>query len=70
MTLGDEGCIAALLEEKERNDDYDMVEAPRFLPDGKHEFGYGNRKIRVYKKIDVRLDLEDLFARLMINYMH
>ena len=34
-TLGDEGCVAALLEEVERNDGYDMVEAPYFLPDGK-----------------------------------
>lgn len=67
-TLGDEGCICALLEESERNDGYDFIEAPRFLEDGHYEFGHGYRKIRVYKKMDVRLDLEDLFAKLRINF--
>lgn len=67
-TLGDEGCVAALLEEVERNDGYELIEAPRFLENGRHEFGHGYRKIRVYNKLDVRLDVEDFFARLAINY--
>lgn len=67
-TLGDEGCIAALLEDMNKNDGYEMIEAPFVLPDGKYEFGHNNRKIRVYHTLDARLDLEDLFAKLKINF--
>lgn len=68
-TLGDEGCICALLEEAERNDGYEMIEAPHIAEqDMTYSFGTGNRAIRVYHKMDVRLDLEDLFARLQINF--
>lgn len=66
--LGDEGCVCALLEEIERNDGYEMIEAPFIKDDMTYEFGKGNRKIRVYHRMDVRLDLEDLFARLAINF--
>lgn len=67
-TLGDEGCIAVLLQDLNQDDNYDMVEAPFVLPDGRYEFGHNNRKIRVYNSLDARLDLEDLFAKLMINF--
>ena len=67
-TLGDEGCIAALLEDISKSDNYEMIEAPYILTDGSYEFGHGNRKIRVYNSLDARLDLEDLFAKLKINY--
>lgn len=67
-TLGDEGCVAALLEDLNKNDGYEMIEAPRFKPDGRYEFGHGYRKIRVYHTLDARLDLEDLFAKLKINF--
>jgi len=67
-TLGDEGCIAALLEDMNKDDNYEMIEAPFVLPDGRYEFGHGNREIRVYNTLDARLDLEDLFAKLKINF--
>lgn len=67
-TLGDEGCIAALLEDMNKTDGYKMLEAPYILPDGSYEFGHGNRPIRVYHSLDARLDLEDLFAKLKINF--
>lgn len=67
-TLGDEGCICALLEEVERNDGYEMIPAPRIAPDMTYSFGEIAKKIRVYKKMDVRLDLEDFFAKLQINF--
>lgn len=68
-TLGDEGCISALLEEAGRNDGYEMVEAPYISEqDMTYSYGTGNRPIRVYHKMDVRLDLEDLFAKLKINF--
>lgn len=66
--LGDEGCVCALLEEIERDDGYTMIEAPYIKDDMTYEFGIGNRSIRVYHKMDVRLDLEDLFAKLFINF--
>ena len=67
-TLGDEGCTAALLEEAERDDGYEMIPAPRIDKDMRYIHGQDNRPIRVYHKLDVRLDLEDLFARLRLNF--
>lgn len=67
--LGDEGCVCALLEEIERDDGYDIIEAPLILDDMTYSFGHGKRKIRVYHKMDVRLDLEDLFAKLQLNFV-
>lgn len=67
-SLGDEGCIAALLEDISKNDNYEMVEAPFVLQDGRYEFGHGNRKIRVYSTLDARLCLEDLFSKFKINF--
>lgn len=66
--LGDEGCVCALMEEAERDDGYQMIEAPTIREDMTYAFGNGNRKIRVYSKMDVRMDLEDLFAKLKINF--
>lgn len=67
-TLGDEGCVCALLEEVERDDGYTMIPAPFIKEDMTYEPCETNRPIRVYHKMDVRMDLEDLFARLQINY--
>lgn len=67
-TLGDEGCVCALLEEVERDDGYTEIPAPHINKDMTYTPCDTNRKIRVYHKLDVRLDLEDLFAKLMINY--
>lgn len=67
-TLGDEGCIAALLEEIERDDGYEMISAPRIDKDMHYIHNQNNRPIRVYHKLDVRLTLEDLFARLKVNF--
>ena len=68
-TLGDEGCVCALMEEVERDDGYEMIPAPFIEPESMRYLpGKGNRPIRVYKKLDVRMDLEDFFAKLQINY--
>ncbi len=68
--LGDEGTIAALMCEPTRTDLYDMIKAPTFAPDMTYVYGENPRtkKIRVYRTMDVRLDLEDLFVKLQINY--
>lgn len=67
-TLGDEGCVCALLEEAERNDGYAEIPAPHINPDMSYTPSETNRKIRLYHKLDVRLDLEDFFAKLRINF--
>lgn len=60
--------MCALLEEVERDDGYTEIPAPHINEDMTYTPCDTNRKIRVYHKLDVRLDLEDLFAKLMINY--
>jgi len=67
-SLGDEGAICALMQEEGRKDLYDMVPAPYINDDMTYTHTGKNRLIRVYRTMDSRLDLEDLFAKLAINY--
>ena len=66
--LGDQGCLAVLMQEKEQTSDYQMKPAPRIAPDGKYIHGQGYRDIRVYHDTDSRLTLEDFFCKLALNY--
>lgn len=66
--LGDQGCIAVLMQEVEQESDYDMKPAPRIAPDGKYIHDQGYREIRVYHDTDSRLVLEDFFCKLALNY--
>ena len=66
--LGDEGVICALLEDRERNCGYTLRPAPRIGADMRYLPDASRRPIRVYHAMDVRMDLEDLFAKLRINY--
>lgn len=66
--LGDEGVICALLEDRERRTGYEEIPAPRISEDMRYLPGNAERKIRVYKTMDARLDLEDLYAKLKINF--
>lgn len=66
--LGDEGVICALLEDRERTCGYTLRPAPRIEPDMRYTPDDSRRKIRVYHAMDVRMDLEDLYAKLQINY--
>ncbi|MBQ6678438.1 MAG: nucleoside hydrolase [Lachnospiraceae bacterium] len=67
--LGDQGVIGCLLEEVEKTEIYDEVEAPNFDPETMaYVYGRSNRKIRVYRQLDSRLVLEDFFARLQLNF--
>ena len=68
-SLGDEGVIAALMEEEQNTSGYTMVPAPvvdvetmNYLPGG------SGRLIRVYHSMNVRTDLEDFFCKLAINF--
>ena len=66
--LGDEGVVCALLEDRERTGGWRELPAPRIGPDMRYLPGDPSRKIRVYHDMDVRLDLEDLYAKLQINF--
>ena len=67
--LGDEGVIAALLEEAQKDDGYDMIPAPTFdLETMDYIPSTTNREIRVYHHMEVRLDLEDFFCKMAINF--
>lgn len=66
--LGDQGCIAVLMQEREQTCDYEMKSAPRFAEDCTYIHGTGNRKIRVYHNVDNRLTLEDFFCKLALNF--
>jgi hypothetical protein len=67
--LGDEGVVAALMEEAEKSDGYIMYPAPtvdcktlQYIHTGEY------RPIRVYRTMNARLDLEDFFCKLAINF--
>lgn len=67
--LGDEGVIAALLEEMQQDDYYTMKPAPQVdIKTGNYLPGKGNREVRVYHHMNSRMDLEDLFCKLAINF--
>lgn len=67
--LGDQGTIAVLMEEEEKTDIFDVVEAPCFdIKTMKYIKGTNNRKIRVYHTLNSRLTLEDFFCKLQINF--
>ncbi len=66
--LGDEGVISVLMEETEKKDTYHLVEAPVVTPNMKYIHGQTKRKIRVYHTLNTRMDLEDFFAKLQINF--
>lgn len=67
--LGDSPTISVLMEESERTDDYDVIPAPNIrYEDMTYTYGKMNRKIRVYKRVDSRMTLEDFYAKLRINF--
>ena len=66
--LGDEGVICAMLEDRERTCGYTVRPAPRIGADMLYYSDTCRRPIRIYHSMDVRMDLEDLFAKLQINY--
>ena len=66
--LGDQGCLAVLMQEREQTTDYTLQPAPRIAPDCSYVHGQGYRDIRVYHNTDNRLTLEDFFCKLALNY--
>lgn len=69
--LGDSPVIGVLMEELEKTDIYTVQPAPviryrdlLYTYDSSHP----NRDIRVYKHVDSRMVLEDLYAKLHVNF--
>ena len=67
--MGDEGVVAALMEEEQNTSGYTMrpasvvdAQTMAYLP------GSSDRMVRVYHTMNVRTDLEDLFCKLAINF--
>ena len=67
-SLGDEGVVCALLQGSGRGDNWEMRPAPRIGRDMRYEHSETGRPIRVYRDMDVRMDLEDFFAKLKLNF--
>ena len=67
--LGDQTVIAVLMEEIEAVN-YEMIQAPVVCDSEtmRYDFSEKNRSIRVYKKVDSRVTMEDFYAKLMILY--
>ncbi len=65
--IGDQPTVGVFLEDKERMN-YTLRPAPRVLPDLTYAERPGGKTIRVYHTIDVRLLLEDFYAKLKLNY--
>lgn len=67
--LGDEGVVAALMEDMQCGARYDMLPAPNVDPETfLYVPGKTERLIRVYHSMNVRTDLEDFFCKLAINF--
>lgn len=62
--LGDSPTVGLLL--NEHPNDYELILAPKILEDMTYDFSESNHKIRVYKRIDSRFILEDLYAKLQL----
>lgn len=67
--LGDSPTIGVLLEEGEKTDIFDEIEAPTIsYEDMSYSFEEHHRKIRVYKQLNTRTTLGDFFAKLKLNF--
>lgn len=68
--LGDSPTVGLFLDDPHNPDFFDEIEAPTIdYEDMTYRFDTPNRKIRVYKRINPRLILDDMFAKLKINYL-
>lgn len=61
-SLGDSPTVSLLLDD--HMFEYDMLEAPLIGPDYRYVQQPGARKIRVYRYVDSRFTMEDLYAKL------
>ncbi|MBW7460004.1 nucleoside hydrolase, partial [Paenibacillus sepulcri] len=66
--LGDSPAVSLLLDDHAF--EYDLREAPYILPNMRYEFGHSGRDIRVYRYVDARFTLEDLYAKLELFHRY
>lgn len=64
--LGDSPAVSLLLDDHQFG--YELKPAPRFSEDMSYLHGQNSRQIRVYHYVDPRFTLEDMFAKLAIQY--
>lgn len=68
--LGDSPTIGVFLEDPNNPELFEELPAPTIsYEDMSYSFGQPRRKIRVYHKINPRLILDDMFAKLKINFL-
>jgi len=68
--LGDSPTVGLFLDNPHNPDNFDEIPAPVIdYADMHYCLDTGNRKIRVYKRINPRLTLDDMFAKLKINFL-
>ena len=63
--LGDSPAIGIMLYED--CGEWEMKKAPKILDNMKYNLDSNNREIRIYKNINSRFILEDLYSKLMLN---
>lgn len=66
--LGDSPTVGILL--NEHPNDYELISAPKILPDMRYELTEGRHQIRVYHHVDSRFILEDFYAKIQLFADH
>lgn len=66
--LGDQPTVGLLLEDAGRKH-YDLLPAPRVAEDWRYLPNSSTRSIRVYHTLDVRMTMEDFYAKLALRHM-
>ena len=66
--LGDQPTVGLLLEDRGRQN-YDLVPASRVAQDWRYLPGSSQRNIRVYHTLDVRMTMEDFYAKLALHHL-
>jgi purine nucleosidase len=62
--LGDSPVVSLILDDLEFSDGFVTVPAPRITPEMHYVHHQTERMIRVYRNVDVRFTLEDMYAKL------
>lgn len=62
--LGDSPAVSLILDDLEYTNGYDTIPAPRITSDMHYIHHQKERMIRVYRQVDVRFTLEDMYAKL------
>ncbi|SFB58349.1 Inosine-uridine preferring nucleoside hydrolase [Cohnella sp. OV330] len=64
--LGDSPAVSLILDDLAFTFGYETIPAPRITPDMHYVHHQTERTIRVYKQVDVRFTLEDMYAKLTL----